>query len=1256
MALRLANPDRLFDRTWRPRHPLRPNPSPARKWIMFVMLLFLYGLILGYNWLTNPRRVRDMAGAYLSDLLGGEVSIGKANLSIFEGLRLDDVTLRIAEPTQPDSTIFHAQTFLISYRPGELLAGRLAATRIIAVGPIVMLAETPQTGKWNYQRLPQLNRTPPKTKQSGFSGALPQIILRDAQVAYMQVEDGKAHLKGWYGLEAQLSPVPEQDPDHYDFTIQTRGREELGPSVEGTMRTDGGASVAQMRNFTFGQDIKTMLLEKPRAWCEWHQLEGRMDVPQMRYTPGRDGAKPTFSAEINLGDVELAVHPEEWMSREQNDRVQWFHGVLDTALEHRWLSRLTADMLRKLSTPQPIHLRQVSGKMVFNENGIELSGVNGKLEGNWFAIDGKIDGYTPDAPADLTLSSVVGHDLEIPAWSPTYVGSLPMEVQEICERLHPQGTCSGWLRLQRAESGATPVMTGRVDIHDGHFTFIDCPYPLSRATGTVLLGPDPIAQMEGIRVLNVRGYGLPNGPNADAVISLDGFIGPLHGAAGVWLDVHGAGLKNEPAFRSALPVAVDRVLHMFDPEGKGELPTFTGDFTCHIMRPIGSHKRWTVSTDVTFEHTNGMMSAFAYPIRDMSGRLEIREGVARIIGAHMAHGDGAANIDGQVTWKTNMSPPTTQPYGPDLKIVAKNLPIDQDLENALPAMQRRWLQDWSASGALDIDGHVFPSSNETREAHPGREIDYTFDANLHDGSLRTEAAPFVVSKLSGQIKLTPDELLLNDLSAVRGSSSMNGYASIHWDKGGLQVFLAAAAQKLALDDALKQLLPSGGRDAWDQVHPQGTVDASMRYQSATAAAPDRLEIRIRPHDLTIQPQALPYRLDQLQGLVEISPEQVVLTDIKGRHGDAEVAFSGSEQLGPHSEWNLKLSTHQAPVDSELITALPQAIADVVKGLKLQGKIDLDFSKLAYRPAPASAQTRPASGPAKLGEGDDMDFAATLKLTDASMDVGLHASEVSGTVDLAGLVRGGKLYRLAAQCASDKLKLGGRPGTNFKVTVAKSADDQTITLSHLEGQLAGGDVAGDGQIAYPDDAPGHYDLSLVLRDADVQQLEMTSEAKIKGRLTASLEMGGNWNSPDSRRGHGDVSVHGQDMYDVPIVQGLLQITNLDLPFTSPFSEATTRYNIDGQKISFEKIDLKSKDMTMSGSGELDFAAKKVSLWFVTDNPTLVSLPVVGPLIHGAKQELLKIHVTGTMEQPKVSASSFDTIKTTVDRVFNGEEQK
>jgi hypothetical protein len=72
--------------------------------------------------------------------------------------------------------------------------------------------------------------------------------------------------------------------------------------------------------------------------------------------------------------------------------------------------------------------------------------------------------------------------------------------------------------------------------------------------------------------------------------------------------------------------------------------------------------------------------------------------------------------------------------------------------------------------------------------------------------------------------------------------------------------------------------------------------------------------------------------------------------------------------------------------------------------------------------------------------------------------------------------------------------------------------------------------------------------------------------------------------------------------------------------------------------------------------MDFALKRVSLWLATNNPALIALPVLGPLLSGANQELLRIHVKGTIEQPTISASAFDTVTTTVDQVFKGTDQE
>ena len=156
----------LFDRSWRPRHPLPPAVVGFRRRVMPLVLLFLLAIIGGYVYVTNSDRVRHWAGESLSQLLGGKVEIQRAELSIFEGLRLDGVSLSVDDGHGQRSTLFSAKTFLVHHNPAALLAGRLQVTQIIAIEPTVNLAEDPLTHQWNFQllhqRQPAASRPPMK--------------------------------------------------------------------------------------------------------------------------------------------------------------------------------------------------------------------------------------------------------------------------------------------------------------------------------------------------------------------------------------------------------------------------------------------------------------------------------------------------------------------------------------------------------------------------------------------------------------------------------------------------------------------------------------------------------------------------------------------------------------------------------------------------------------------------------------------------------------------------------------------------------------------------------------------------------------------------------------------------------------------------------------------------------------------------------------------------------------------------------------
>ena len=158
-----AIPDRLLDRAWRSGHPFRPRCGRLRRWSMLVLFVTLSLMIGGYNYLTDSNRVRSMAETYLTRLVGGRVEVGGATLSLFEGLRLDDVKVHVDEALgAPDSVIFSAQSFVVTYDPRNMLAGNLEATQIIAQKPRVLLVENLDTGAWNFHRLGQRRQARPR--------------------------------------------------------------------------------------------------------------------------------------------------------------------------------------------------------------------------------------------------------------------------------------------------------------------------------------------------------------------------------------------------------------------------------------------------------------------------------------------------------------------------------------------------------------------------------------------------------------------------------------------------------------------------------------------------------------------------------------------------------------------------------------------------------------------------------------------------------------------------------------------------------------------------------------------------------------------------------------------------------------------------------------------------------------------------------------------------------------------------------------
>jgi len=79
----------------------------------------------------------------------------------------------------------------------------------------------------------------------------------------------------------------------------------------------------------------------------------------------------------------------------------------------------------------------------------------------------------------------------------------------------------------------------------------------------------------------------------------------------------------------------------------------------------------------------------------------------------------------------------------------------------------------------------------------------------------------------------------------------------------------------------------------------------------------------------------------------------------------------------------------------------------------------------------------------------------------------------------------------------RLLIANHAAANFKITLAKTSDDPAIQIPHVEGAICIGRYCWRRVLFLPlTTAPSQYNVNLVLRDADVQQITSPYQKDLK----------------------------------------------------------------------------------------------------------------------------------------------------------------
>jgi hypothetical protein len=333
-------------------------------------------------------------------------------------------------------------------------------------------------------------------------------------------------------------------------------------------------------------------------------------------------------------------------------------------------------------------------------------------------------------------------------------------------------------------------------------------------------------------------------------------------------------------------------------------------------------------------------------------------------------------------------------------------------------------------------------------------------------------------------------------------------------------------------------------------------------------------------------------------------------------------------------------------DRELVAALPPALRQAITELRPTGPINLagmiEFSKNG------------AAAPLQSS------WDVNLYLHQSSLHAGPLFTNIFGAVRLQGAAQGGR-YTSHGQLELDSLTY-----RNFQLTEILGPiwfDNENVYLGTLPfapadgrprgrvtAKLFGGAAAADCHVRLG--AVPQYRLIATLSNADLQQFaveNLTNHQALRGKVLANVDLQGS-RGQHTLVGRGDIHLTNADIYELPLVVSLLSIVRAKAPGPTAFTESDVAFRVNGQHVQLTQIDLRGDALDLGGTGELTLDGQtnpiKMELHTTVGRG---AIPIISGMFSEASQQILKIHVDGTLEHPNAWTEAFPIANQALERL-------
>jgi len=836
----------------------RARRARRRRILLAVLALGLASLAGFYYYISRDERIEQFAEEYLEDLLGTHVSVGRASFSLTQGMTLEN--LSVSAPAPFREPILTAAQVNLKVDPLSLLLLAPDVTEIVVYEPHITLVQWNQeTWNFQAlirSRPPQARAPTIRPVVALEEGTLRVVRKRDGETVYQHrmavsglllpseadrhtfrfqtdLRSREVHLAVASGMldartgalrfEGHASNVALTEQLYNTLPDEVRQVwRRFNPS--GTINakllfneTDGFRLSAEMTGVSFAYPYGdlTHRFENLTGRCTFQPsrlvLEGVQGL--MNGWPIRlDGTVSGFDREHLVLALDVSAdHVDVGKSRPllvglapHADRLYRAYapeGRADFDLRIRRDDRPDARLkvsgdftCRDIAMTFylfPYRLENLRGGGHFSPDGYTVDDMVGRHGEATVRLTGSATRPGPSVEARFHVSAEnipLDEDLR---------RALAERQRRAYDMYDPRGTADAEVDIYRpGKEGARPQVTIRLALRDAAFTYERFPYPLTGATGEILIAPDRT------EIRDVAGR------HGDATLTLAGALeGPPGQPERLELRVTGTDVALDEDLKQALPERQRATLEKFHLTG-------LADFEGTLTRSPDTDGRLDYDLAIHLKGARMIYEPFPFLAEEVTGEVRLTRDACRIESLAGFNSGARIEAEGWIDQRPD-------DYAMDLTLTGRDVALGESLRGALGPEVRSVWSHLSPRGRVDVRAHL-------RKAFgPQARLRHHVWVTMHDAQAALDMFPYPLEHVNGELEFEGGEVRLNDLTARTGLTTFHLNGTIGYDDHGPRLDLSIRADGLRFEGPLRRVLPDPLKKAFAVLKPTGRMDLDL---------------------------------------------------------------------------------------------------------------------------------------------------------------------------------------------------------------------------------------------------------------------------------------------------------------------------------------------------------------------------------------------------------------------------------------------